>query len=119
MGIYSKDLRIRAVAAVVRGLPRREILETFSISLTTLKRWLRMMSSEGKEDLSLGVCTGPGNASSRRSKRRRLLCGASSKRTTTPPPPPLWSVTVSCGTRGRLWRCVGRDMSRAIREKLG
>jgi transposase len=54
MGIYSKDLRIRAVAAVVRGLPRREILETFSISLTTLKRWLRMMSSEGKEDLSPG-----------------------------------------------------------------
>jgi transposase len=60
MGIHSKDLRIWAVAAVVRGLPRREILETFSISLTTLKRWLRMMSSEGKEDdLSPGVCTGP------------------------------------------------------------
>jgi transposase len=60
MGIYSKDLRIRAVAAVVQGLPTRVILETFSISLTTLKRWLRMMSSEGKEeDLSPGDCTGP------------------------------------------------------------
>jgi transposase len=42
MEIYSKDLRIRAVAAVERGMPRREVIETFSISLTTLKRWLRM-----------------------------------------------------------------------------
>src|SRR5215212_6528401 len=56
MGIYSKDLRVRAVAAVGRGVPRREVIETFSISLTTLKRWLRM-SREGK-DLSPGVSTG-------------------------------------------------------------
>ena len=77
MGIYSKDLRIRAVAAVVRGLPRREILETFSISLTTLKRSLRMMSSEGKEDdLSPGVCTGP---------RQRILATLEEKKAS------LWS----------------------------
>jgi transposase len=76
MGIYSKDLRIRAVAAVVRGLPRREILETFSISLTTLKRWLRMMSSEGKEGLSPGVCTGP---------RQRILATLEEKKAS------LWS----------------------------
>jgi transposase len=42
MEIYSKDLRIRALAAVDRGIPRREVVEVFSISLTTLKRWLRM-----------------------------------------------------------------------------
>jgi transposase-like protein len=41
MGIYSKELRIRAVDAVERGIPRKDVLETFSISLTTLKRWLR------------------------------------------------------------------------------
>jgi len=35
MQIYSKDLRVRAVAAVGRGIPRREVVETFSISLTT------------------------------------------------------------------------------------
>ncbi len=33
MGIYSKDLRVRAVAAVERGIPRREVVETFSVSL--------------------------------------------------------------------------------------
>jgi hypothetical protein len=40
MDIYSKDLRIRALAAVERGMPRREVVEIFSISLTTLKRWI-------------------------------------------------------------------------------
>jgi hypothetical protein len=35
MDIYSKDLRIRALAAVDRGIPRREVVEIFSISLTT------------------------------------------------------------------------------------
>jgi transposase len=69
MGIYSKDLRIRAVAAVERGIPRREVLETFSISLTTLKRWLRMRR-EGK-DLSPGLSTG---------RRRRILSSLQEKR---------------------------------------
>ena len=35
MVIYSKDLRVRAVAVVergIRGIARREIVETFSIS---------------------------------------------------------------------------------------
>jgi transposase len=61
MDIYSKDLRIRALAAVDRGIPRREVVEILSISLT-LKRWLKM-SREGK-DLSPGVSTG---------RRRRIL----------------------------------------------
>ena len=53
MGIYSKDLRVRAVEAVERGIPRRDVVETFSVSLTTLKRWLRKRR-EG-EDLSPGT----------------------------------------------------------------
>jgi transposase len=62
MEIYSKDLRIRALASVDRGMPRREVVEIFSISLTTLKRWLKMRR-EGK-DLSPGLSTG---------RRRRIL----------------------------------------------
>ena len=69
MGIYSKDLRVRAVAAVERGFPRREVIETFSISLTTLKRWLRM-SRDGK-DLSPGVSTG---------RKRRILATPEEKK---------------------------------------
>jgi transposase len=41
MGIYSKDLRTRAVEAVERGIPRKDVVETFSVSMRTLKRWLR------------------------------------------------------------------------------
>lgn len=69
MGIYSKDLRTRAVAAVERGVPRREVVETFSISLSTLKPWLRMRR-EGK-DLSPGVSTG---------RKRRILATPEEKK---------------------------------------
>ena len=62
MEIYSKDLRIRAVEAVERGIPGKEVVEIFAISLTTLKRWIKIRR-EGK-DLSPGVSTG---------RRRRIL----------------------------------------------
>ena len=80
MGIYSKDLRIGAVAAVERGIPRREVAGTFSVSLTTLKRWLRM-KREGK-DLAPGVSTGRGGDASSLPSKRRRPCGSSLKRTT-------------------------------------
>lgn len=112
MSIYSKDLRIRAVGAVGRGIPRREVVETFSISLTTLKRWLRM-SREGK-DLSPGVSTG---------RRRRILATLEEKRL-------LWGQLeenddATLGRHCELWehktgvRVSISAMSRAIREKLG
>ena len=41
MNAYSKDLRLKALAALERGMSRREVLETFDISPATLKRWLR------------------------------------------------------------------------------
>jgi transposase len=40
MKSYSLDLRQRVVDAVRSGKSRLEVVETFSISLTTLKRWL-------------------------------------------------------------------------------
>jgi transposase len=112
MGIYSKDLRIRAVAAVERGIPRREVVETFSISLTTLKRWLRMRR-EGK-DLSPGVSTG---------RRRRILSTLEEKKL-------LWGQLeenddATLERHCELWerktgtRVSISAMSRAIREKLG
>ena len=112
MEIYSKDLRIRALAAVDRGIPRREVVEVFSISLTTLKRWLRMRR-EGK-DLSPGVSTG---------RRRRILATPEEKRL-------LWSQLrenddATLERHCELWehktgvRVSISAMSRAIREKLG
>jgi transposase len=56
MGIYSKDLTTRAVDALERGIPRKDIVQTFSISLTTLKRWIK--KRRVGEDLSPGTSTG-------------------------------------------------------------
>jgi transposase len=112
MDIYSKDLRIRALAAVDKGIPRREVAEIFSISLTTLKRWLKMRR-EGK-DLSPGVSTG---------RRRRILATLEEKRL-------LWGQLqdnddATLERHCQLWeertgvRVSISAMSRAIREKLG
>ncbi len=112
MGIYSKDLRIRAVDAVDRGIPRSDVVETFSISLTTLKRWLRMRR-EGK-DLSPGTSTG---------RKRRILATTKEKRA-------LWgqleenddaTLERHCEMWEEKWgvRVSVSAMSRAIRHKLG
>jgi transposase len=38
---YSKDLRIRVLATVDGGVPRQEVARTFSVSVPTIKRWLK------------------------------------------------------------------------------
>ena len=112
MGIYSKDIRIRALAAVDRGIPRREVVQIFSVSLTTLKRWLKMRR-EGK-DLSPGVSTG---------RRRRILATLEENRL-------LWGQLeenddATLERHCELWegktgvRVSISAMSRAIRQKLG
>ena len=112
MGIYSKDLRVRAVAAVERGIPRREVVGTFSVSLTTLKRWLRM--SRAGEDLSPRSSTG---------RRRRILATPEEKKA-------LWEQLeenddATLEQHCELWEqktgvlVSVSTMSRAIREKLG
>lgn len=37
---YSQDLRERMLAAVHRGMPEKEAVRTFGVSLATVKRWL-------------------------------------------------------------------------------
>ncbi len=113
MGIYSKDLRVRAVAAVERGIPRREVVVgTFRVSLTTLKRWLKMRRAG--EDLSPGVSTG---------RRRRILATPGEKK-------PLWKQLeenddATLERHCELWEqktgvaVSVSTMSRVIREKLG
>lgn len=58
-------------------------MEIFSISLTTLKRWLKTRR-EGK-DLSPGVSTGRRRRILATLEEKKLLWGANSKRTTMPP----------------------------------
>ncbi|MDQ3507691.1 MAG: helix-turn-helix domain-containing protein, partial [Actinomycetota bacterium] len=112
MGIYSKDLRARAVEAVERGVPRRDVVGAFSISLTTLKRWLR--KKRAGEDLSPGTSTG---------RKRRILSTAEEERA-------LWKQLeendgATLERHCEMWEqktgvlVSVSAMSRAIRGKLG
>jgi len=47
---YSKDLRLRVLAAVDRGMPRREAAETFGVSEPTIRRYLRLRRETGAVD---------------------------------------------------------------------
>lgn len=44
---YSKDLRLRVLAAVDGGAPRYEVARTFSVSVPTIKRWLKRRRETG------------------------------------------------------------------------
>src|SRR3954471_2812573 len=44
---YSKDLRLRVLAAVDAGKPREEVAKTFSGSMPTIKRWLKRRRESG------------------------------------------------------------------------
>jgi transposase len=44
---YSKDLRLRVLAAVDAGNPREEVAKTFSVSMPTIKRWLKRPRERG------------------------------------------------------------------------
>lgn len=47
---YSKDLRLKILAAVDRGMPRREVAETFGVSEPTIRRYLRLRRQTGSVD---------------------------------------------------------------------
>ena len=44
---YSKDLRIRVLAAVDSATPREEVAKTFSVSMPSIKRWLKRRRETG------------------------------------------------------------------------
>jgi transposase len=41
MNAYSKDLRLKTLSAIDRGIPRKRVAELFGVSRSTLKRWLK------------------------------------------------------------------------------
>ena len=50
MRAYSKDLRLKVLKAVDRGMPRAEVARTFGISLPSIKRWLKRRRETGGVD---------------------------------------------------------------------
>jgi transposase len=47
MNAYSKDLRLKTLAAIDRGLSRKELAQLFGVSLSTIKRWLKRRRQTG------------------------------------------------------------------------
>ena len=47
MKAYSKDLRLRVLAAVDRGMPRAQVAKTFGVSTSTIKRYLKLRRQTG------------------------------------------------------------------------
>ena len=64
MKTYSQDLRDKMLAALDRGMPRKEAVGAFGVSPATLKRWLRRRRETG-------------SVVPKRRRRMRLRIGAS------------------------------------------
>lgn len=50
MSPYSKDLRLRVLAAIDRGMPIKEVAEVFKVSVPTIKRGLKKRQYPGCRD---------------------------------------------------------------------
>jgi putative transposase len=112
MNAYSKDLRIKALGALDRGMPRKEAASTFGISLATLKRWLKRR----REGEDIAPKPSPG-------RTPRILATEEQRRA-------LWEQLeenddATLARHCELWeektgvRVSISAMSRAIRGKLG
>jgi transposase len=47
---YSKDLRLKVLEALDRGMPRKEVAQIFGVSMPTIKRWLKRRRETGEVD---------------------------------------------------------------------
>jgi transposase len=54
---YSKDLRVKVLAAVDRGMPRKDVARIFGVSEPTIRRYLRLRRESG--DLEPRPVPGP------------------------------------------------------------
>src|SRR5215218_5734426 len=71
MNAYSRDLRLKTLAAIDRGIPRKEVQDLFGVSRSTLKRWLnRRRLTGGVETMKI-----PGRTSVKGKALREWLPG--------------------------------------------
>ena len=56
MNEYSKYLSLKVLSVINRGMPRKEVIEVFSVSLATIKRWLKRRGETG--DVETGPLPG-------------------------------------------------------------
>jgi transposase len=93
MNAYSKDLRLKVLSAVERGVPRREVARMLGISISTIARYVWLKTS-GQE---IAPKPSPGRTSKILADpdTTGAACSASSERTTLRP----WKSIVGCSRR--------------------
>lgn len=112
MNAYSKDLRLRVLDAVDRGLKRKEVSELFGVSPSTIKRWAKRR------------CCGEDLEPKRSTGRKRCILSTTQEKWA------LWKQLeehdeATLERHCELWesargvRVSLATMSRAIRQKLG
>jgi len=47
MNAYSRDLRLKTLSAIDRGIPTKEVQDLFWVSRSTIKRWLNRRRHTG------------------------------------------------------------------------
>ena len=72
MNAYSLDLRLKVLDAIDRGIPRKEVVRTFGVSMPTLERYLRRR----REGAGLAPGRSPGRTPSicASVEEKRMLC---------------------------------------------
>ena len=100
MKAYSKDLRLKVLDAVDRGMNRREVVGVFGVSLPSIKRWLKMRRESG--DIEARPIPGPPAV------KRAMLSEWLPSQLQSNPDLTLeehWGVKLSTAT---MWRTIAR-----------
>jgi transposase len=92
MNAYSKDLRLRVLAAVERGTPYKEITRLFGISLPTIGRYVKRCRETG--EVAPRPSPGRSTPTILATTEHKKALQRSSLRTTIPLP---LSAIASCG----------------------
>ena len=69
MNAYSKDLRLKVLSAIDRGISRKEVSDLFGVSRSTIKRWLNSRRQTG----DVGIHKIPGRPSVKGKALRQWL----------------------------------------------
>ena len=107
MKSYSEDLRKKIVVAVERGMSNSEAARLFDVSLSSVKRYVRM----ARQGNSLAPRKGPGRTPKVDEKTRRLLNEDMKERPAATISERLYFLEVVTGKRlsySTLWRVLKR-----------
>jgi transposase len=93
---YSKDLRVKVLAAVDRGMPRKKVARIFGVSEPTIRRYLRLHRQTGDVEPR----PVPGSPARKRGRRWKSACRHRFVSTPTSPS----QSTASSSRKKAAWR---------------